>query len=135
MATERDPTFHKFTAKQGKAYAAARGISYPSRVFEDILAFHNGPTDLAIDLGCGPGNVTRDLCRYFSKVVGIDNSAGMVEAAESFLDDETKGKVSYKMGPAEEIDQIEGLMGKVDLITAAIAVSCLFCCAQLFWQP
>jgi SAM-dependent methyltransferase len=128
MATPRDPTFHKFSAKEGRAYAASRGISYPPKVFQEILDYHGGVTDLAVDVGCGPGNVTRDLAKYFDKVVGLDNSPGMVDAANAILQDESEsglnGKVEFRVCPAEKIDELGGLVeGSVDVITSAVAVS------------
>ena len=124
MATARDPTFHKFSAKEGKAYAAARGISYPPKVFQEIIDYHGGETKVAVDVGCGPGNVTRDLAKYFEKVVGLDNSPGMVDAAIAILENEPKDNVSFRVSPAEKIDETGGLEdGSVDVITSAVAVS------------
>lgn len=124
MATTRDPTFAKFTAKEGKAYAASRGISYPPKLFQEILNYHNGSTDLAVDVGCGPGTVTRDLTEYFDSVVGLDNSPGMIEAANSALELEPNEKLAFRVCPAEKIDE-DGRLEResVDLITCAVAVS------------
>lgn len=124
MATTRDPTFHKFSAKEGKAYAASRGISYPPKVFQEIIDYHGGDTAFAVDVGCGPGNVTRDLAKYFEKVVGLDSSQGMVDAAKSILESEPNEKVSFKVSPAEKIDEVDVLGDwAVDVITSAVAVS------------
>lgn len=122
--TARDPTFQKFSVEDAKAYAASRGISYPPKVFDELLQYHNGPTDLAVDVGCGPGNVTRDLLKYFSRVVGLDNSRGMIEAAKSFITDDFCEKLSFEVSRAETIDAEEvGIAaGTVDMITCAVAV-------------
>ncbi len=58
------------------------------RPFTDLMArvpVHandEGP-DLVVDLGCGPGNLTRSLCERWpgAEVVGVDSSAEMVERA------------------------------------------------------
>jgi ubiquinone/menaquinone biosynthesis C-methylase UbiE len=124
MATARDPTFAKFTANEGKAYAASRGISYPPKVFQEILDYHGGATELAVDVGCGPGNVTRDLTKYFDKVVGLDNSQGMVDAADSVMELEPNERIAFRVCPAERIDENGELeRGSVDVITSAVAVS------------
>lgn len=123
MAISRDLTFANFTSKEGKAYAAARGISYPPKVFQDILDYHGGEATLAVDVGCGPGNVTRDLTKYFDRVVGLDNSQGMVDAANSMLEQEANGKVTFAVCPSERIDVDAGLeTNSVDIITSAVAV-------------
>lgn len=125
MTTQtRDPTFSKFTAKEGKAYSASRGIKYPSKVFDTILEYHSGQTQLAVDTGCGPGNVTQSLATYFDRVIGLDNSEGMIEAANGVLPDELRSKVSFGVCPAEKLsDYSELKTGSVDLITSAVAVS------------
>ncbi len=122
--TTRDPTFQKFSAKEGKAYNASRGIQYPPKVFEEILRYHSGDTSLGIDLGCGPGNVTRDLTKYFDKVIGLDSSQGMIDAAKSFVPEELRTKLSFGVCRAEKLDQEAGLTeASVDVITCAVAVS------------
>ena len=46
----------------------------------DMLAI--GPRDFVLDLGCGPGNMTRRIrTRTNGKLVGVDASAGMVAQA------------------------------------------------------
>ncbi|HXL17591.1 MAG TPA: methyltransferase domain-containing protein, partial [Streptosporangiaceae bacterium] len=42
-----------------------------------------------VDLGCGPGELTADLCSRWpsADVLGIDSSAEMIEAAETIRAD------------------------------------------------
>jgi len=40
--------------------------------------------DTALDFGCGIGRLSQGLCRYFTKVNGVDISASMIEAAKSY---------------------------------------------------
>ena len=70
--------------------------------------------------------MTRDLAKYFERVVGLDNSPGMIDAANAILRDEggLEGRVRFGVCPAEGID-VEGALeeGSVDVITSAVAVS------------
>jgi len=55
-----------------------------SRPFADLMARVPAVApDLVVDLGCGPGNLTRTLARRWpdADVVGVDSSAEMVERA------------------------------------------------------
>lgn len=78
----------------------------------------------AVDMGCGPGQMTYLLSSAFQEVIGVDPSEVMVEAArDSKLVDETLGlkipeghKVSFQVSPGES----SGLpSGKFDLVSAA----------------
>ncbi len=57
-----------------------------SRPFYELIS-RIGATEPAcvVDLGCGPGELTADLCSRWpsAEVLGIDSSAEMIEAAES----------------------------------------------------
>ncbi|HEX6148147.1 methyltransferase domain-containing protein [Nocardioides sp.] len=67
-------------AQRYLTFAGERG-----RPFADLLARVSvaGPTDV-VDLGCGPGNLTRLLAEIWpgARVRGVDSSPAMVEAAE-----------------------------------------------------
>ncbi|MDQ3403220.1 MAG: trans-aconitate 2-methyltransferase [Actinomycetota bacterium] len=57
---------------------------YRSRPFFDLVARVNAESPRAIvDLGCGPGNLTITLARRWphARLIGIDSSAAMVDAA------------------------------------------------------
>jgi trans-aconitate 2-methyltransferase len=57
-----------------------------SRPFFDLLARVRAPApSLVVDLGCGPGSLTRTLLQRFpdAEVIGVDSSEEMIEAAES----------------------------------------------------
>lgn len=69
-------------ANQYNKFAAER-----SRPFVDLLAqVHRGPDDTRhiVDLGCGPGTLTRQLAERWPevRVVGIDNSPEMLAKAQ-----------------------------------------------------
>ena len=59
--TPKDKTFVAFTPEQAAAYAADRGGSYPLPIYEAILDYHNGPREVFLDAGTGPGKAVFDL--------------------------------------------------------------------------
>lgn len=71
----------------------------PGERLLDMLAV--GPKDVVLDLGCGPGNLTRSIrARTGGKLVGIDASAGMVAQARWHA----RGLgIAFDVGSAEEM--------------------------------
>ncbi|XP_015229455.1 PREDICTED: putative methyltransferase DDB_G0268948 [Cyprinodon variegatus] len=72
-------------------------------------------SELAVDVGCGPGQVTVLLAPYFNKVVGTDVSQAMIDRA---LAKSNPPNTSYRQSPAEELPFTAG---EVDLVTAMTA--------------
>jgi trans-aconitate 2-methyltransferase len=68
---------------------AAQYLKYAeerARPFFDLLArVRRKNADLIADLGCGPGNLTRSLAERWpdARIVGVDNSAEMLEQARA----------------------------------------------------
>jgi trans-aconitate 2-methyltransferase len=95
----------RWDPEQYLQFAAERG-----RPFHDLLA-RVGAEDPAVvvDLGCGPGNLTRELARRWpdARVEGIDSSAEMVGAATAAGTDD---RLTFAVGdlrdwqPAEPVD-------------------------------
>ncbi|KAK2024485.1 methyltransferase domain-containing protein [Colletotrichum zoysiae] len=99
-------------------YAAFRP-SYPASLFKMVLAYHkpSSADGTALDLGCGPGVVARELAPHFGRVLGVDPSAGMVrQASESTRDP----KITFRQGGAEDLSSIAG-DATVDLAVAGQA--------------
>lgn len=125
--TPKDPTFRSYSAEQAKAYATHR-LSYEPAIYDTVLNFHSetgGQFGLLLDVGCGPGNATRDVALSFDQAIGVDPGASMIDAARE-IGGKTKsgGGVRYEVSPAEEVSRVEGLEeGSVDLLIAAMAVS------------
>ncbi|HEY5705415.1 MAG TPA: class I SAM-dependent methyltransferase [Terrimicrobiaceae bacterium] len=93
-----------------EAYSAYRP-SYP-KTLVDFLASTASGLDLALDCGCGSGQLAVLLAERFAKVVATDASASQIENAA------LNAKVEYRVAPAER----SGLSdSSVDLITAAQA--------------
>ncbi len=122
-----DPTFRTYSASEANVYAQHR-LSYAKALYEQILKYHiktGGENGVLLDVGCGPGNATRDLAVYFVNAVGADPGEEMIAAARSIGGKCKNGEaVRYVISPAENISGVEGLeAGSVDLLTAAMAVS------------
>jgi ubiquinone/menaquinone biosynthesis C-methylase UbiE len=79
-----------------------------------------------VDVGCGPGLSTFAFSPHFDRIIGIDPSENMVNAARSILKEreisreiEDGGKFSFEKGKVDELGKIEGIQeGSVDLIVA-----------------
>ncbi|XP_071491746.1 putative methyltransferase DDB_G0268948, partial [Diadema antillarum] len=70
-----------------------------------------GPYDFALDVGCGPGQLTRLLGAHFTSVTGMDISPAQIQAAKTAQNPEN-------VGQAESLPVDNA---SVDLITSATA--------------
>ncbi|PMD39941.1 S-adenosyl-L-methionine-dependent methyltransferase [Hyaloscypha variabilis F] len=125
MAETADPTFRSYSAEEAKLYAASR-LSYSQNIYNKVLDHHaatGGEFDLLLDVGCGPGNATRDLSLSFDRTIGSDPGVQMIEAANALGGKIKSGKdIEFVVAAAEEISQIKGLEpASVDLLTSAMA--------------
>lgn len=104
-----------------KGYARFRP-SYDDSLYEFIVHYHEGGDELAVDIGCGSGQASYPLTRYFKRVIGTDLSGTMVATATSRAEEEPslRGRISFQQSPAEELTFLEN--NSVDLITVAQCV-------------
>ncbi|MFD1259936.1 class I SAM-dependent methyltransferase [Entomomonas asaccharolytica] len=94
----------------GKEYARFRP-EYPAELVA-FLASVVPAKKIAVDVGCGNGQLTKQLAQYFSTVVGIDPSASQIDNAIPHE------HVSYYCASAEQIPLTDNC---ANLITAAQA--------------
>lgn len=91
-------------------YAAYRP-TYPQAVADYLASLCDHP-DVALDVGCGTGQLSVLLAERFGRVIATDASAQQIEKAE------THARAEYRVAPAER----SGLPdASVDLVTAAQA--------------
>ncbi|KAF2226188.1 S-adenosyl-L-methionine-dependent methyltransferase [Elsinoe ampelina] len=112
MATFANKTFN--TA----SYAAVRP-SYPNKLYDIVLKYHQGPRNQCLDLGCGHGIVARQFGGNFKNFLGTDPSPGMVEQARKLTPQSEYGSASFQVGFAH--DDVPIPDGGVDMVTAAEA--------------
>ena len=130
--TLSDPTFSNYTKDQAKTYAEHRP-SYAKPLYDVIIGHHvqtGGQLNVVADVGCGPGNATRDLALSFDYAIGVDPGVEMINTARQ-LGGYTAAhqKISYAVSGAETFDAsiretlpVVEENGGVDLVTAAMAV-------------
>lgn len=123
---QADPTFRNYSSKQATAYSEAR-TGYSPALIDYIVKHHvatGGETGVLLDVGCGPGNATRNFSSHFSRIIGADPGEAMIEVATDLAGTTSTGApIEWRISAAEDIDKIPGLQhGSVDMITAATAV-------------
>ena len=126
----QEMTFSTYTAEQGQTYAQVR-LDYHPQVYQTIIDHHistSGKLDTLLDVGCGPGNVTRAMAPHFAHAIGLDPSEGMLataRAASANVFTTSSSPLRFEVSTAEELgtklpsDPIRE--SSVDLITAANA--------------
>lgn len=125
-----DPTFRSYSVEQAKYYASQR-LSYEPAIYNTVLDHHaatGGQFELVLDVGCGPGNATRDIALSFDQAIGVDAGAAMIEAARA-LGGKTKsgGDIKFEVSSAESFSHVPGLEPEsVDLLIVAMAVGFSF---------
>ena len=139
MASVQQPHHEEETFRNYDAKAAARYNQYrkgwSESFIQNIISQHTstgGETDVLLDIGCGPGNSTRDLARHVQHALGVDPSPSMIETARGLGGETASGEpVKYAAGKAEELSLLSALAEispgtngreSVDLITASVSI-------------
>ncbi len=104
-----EPTKNWFD-RGGAAYARFRP-EYPPELAK-FLAATAPSTGLAVDVGCGTGQLTTQLADHFERTIGLDPSSDQLENASMHP------RVEYRCAPAERL-AVDA--GSADLIAAAQA--------------
>lgn len=89
---------------------------YPASFYERIVPLGIGlPGQRVLDLGCGTGNIARELARRGCEVTGVDISEGQIAVARRLCADENL-RVDFLVRPAENT-QLSA--GSFNVVTAA----------------
>ncbi|WOC14436.1 class I SAM-dependent methyltransferase [Gordonia sp. MP11Mi] len=97
-------------ARGGDEYAAHRPTY--SGALASVLSSLAPDRELAVDVGCGTGQLTALLAEHFDAVVGVDPSQSQIAAAVH------APNIEYRVGPAERLDVADG---SASIVTAAQA--------------
>lgn len=97
--------------KGGRAYVRFRP-DYPPELAE-ALARAAPSHRLAVDVGCGNGQLTRQLAGHFQAVIGVDPSADQLANAHE------AARVTYRRAPAEALPVADASAGLVAAAQAA----------------
>jgi trans-aconitate 3-methyltransferase len=100
------------------SYASFRP-SYPPALYQHLLAYHKGPRNVCLELGCGHGVVSRNLAPHFKRVIATDPSPNMVKQAQAQTPASDFPNVQVNQGTAENLSAVES--GSVDMVCAAQA--------------
>lgn len=92
--------------------------SYPVGVYEKLLSIAPGRNCL-LDLGCGPGKISRQLSEHFHEVVAVDPSRSMIDLARR-LERGNASNIRWVVGLAEDYDGAGH--HSPDLIVAAASI-------------
>lgn len=98
---------------------------WPPKLYEMILLYLDKGSEadekrgVAVDAGCGSGQCTRELCRHFKTVIGIDTSEAQLDEAKKFCADHKN--VELKLLAAEHMSSAFK-EDSVDLIMAGMAL-------------
>ncbi|GFN93254.1 trans-aconitate 2-methyltransferase [Plakobranchus ocellatus] len=101
-----------------RAYAQHRHC-YSEELFQIISDYcrENLPElNLAIDVGCGPGNSTVGFTKHFKQVIGVDMSETQIAQAPK-----TIPNCQFKLGFATNLDFLESC--SVDLVACALTIN------------
>ncbi|XP_059175903.1 putative methyltransferase DDB_G0268948 isoform X1 [Physella acuta] len=118
--TKYDNVIHELHTGEhfSKMYAAYRP-QYPQEIYDKIMAYHsenpNNERELAVDVGCGTGQGTLPLTKYFKKVIGTDVSEDQINNMPKNVPN-LESHVSF----AEDLKFLKD--GSVDLVTIATAL-------------
>lgn len=94
----------------GADYAAYRP-DYPTPL-AGLLAELPAQRVIALDVGCGTGQLTTQLAPHFTDVIGVDSGPSQIASATS------AANITYRVGSAERLPVVDH---SVDLITVAQA--------------
>ncbi|KIW34926.1 uncharacterized protein PV07_01667 [Cladophialophora immunda] len=86
-----------------QGHSAAVVASHASRTVENSAAFllpHLQPHFTIVDLGCGPGTITRGFCPHVpnGSVIGIDAAGSVIEMARSGAPESEYPNLSFRVG-------------------------------------
>ncbi|KAH3901893.1 related to Trans-aconitate 3-methyltransferase [Saccharomycodes ludwigii] len=119
----------EFSSKtfNAKLYSVSRP-NYPKSLYSYLLKYHqlkntqrSSSPSFLIDVGCGPGTATLQMCQHFhtnfNSMLGVDTSEVMIKQAQN--NNTQYPNLSFKVAGATALSKVVPLAHSVDMITAA----------------
>ncbi|WP_216204773.1 class I SAM-dependent methyltransferase [Amycolatopsis aidingensis] len=101
---------------------------YPAAVFDTLAAeFGLRPTDVAVDLGCGTGQLTCPLADRVGAVLGIDPEPDMLARARRAAAERGIGNIGWLLGADADMPALQAVLG-------ARRVGCVTIGQALHWM-
>lgn len=107
------------------SYYARYRRGYPSAAIAAIAeAFGLGPGDLAVDLGCGTGQLSLPMAARVRAVVGVDPEPDMLMLARRTGNERGVANVSWVLGADSDLPVLGRVLGdrSVGVVTIALAI-------------
>lgn len=118
VLSERTKMSNTFFDSIGKNWEKVQqGVMNPTVYREKILSYLPKKIHTILDLGCGPGTLLHDMAPRANKVIGIDTSRKMIEAART-AHMENK-KISFLEARLEELPVKDG---SADAVVASMVL-------------
>jgi ubiquinone/menaquinone biosynthesis C-methylase UbiE len=94
---------------------------YPRAVIDALVdAFGLGPDDVAVDLGCGTGQLTVPLAARVRAVVGMDPEPDMLARARNAAAAQAVTNVTWSLGADTDLPALGALLGDRSLAAVTI---------------
>jgi ubiquinone/menaquinone biosynthesis C-methylase UbiE len=94
---------------------------YPNELIEYVIAYlkekHRGPYNLAVDVGCGNGQATKQFSKFFDWVYGFDVSENQIKQATDL--EQAHPNLKFFTSPSESLELDDS---SVDLVFVATAI-------------
>src|SRR6185312_2745562 len=75
---------------------------YPTETFDILAGLITGEPRTVLDVGCGRGDITRELMKFVERIDAVDFSANMIETGKKLPGGDNPG-IHWICGPVEEV--------------------------------
>ena len=75
---------------------------YPAETFEILASLITGEPRVVLDVGCGRGDIARELVNLVERVDAVDFSVNMIETGRQLLGGDNP-RINWIIGPVEEV--------------------------------
>ncbi len=107
MTLPRGAEFHERIASKWEAGYARGGFKHRLELFNSILDRCVTSGQYWLDLGCGSGILTRELISRGARVLALDGSPSMLQAARRSLEMAAGARVAFQQGDAQDLSWSE----------------------------